>query len=417
MDQARQQSCAQANNRKCKWCRNIVLIILCCIGLMNAGFLNIGNAADRPLELINIRAVGDNTRTRLIAVFSANPAYSTQFFDRPNRLVINLPTVDFSSQTQPPQKLGMVSDLRYGQSGPNTSRIILTTTVPFSVENDKIEQLDSGLWQLVIDITKDSRENFQQLLKRQNENQTTSSETAKVLTQKPFRVVIDAGHGGIDSGAEGIGGTLEKEVTLTFARTLRDELEKNAALQVYLTRDSDVFLRLNERVQKARNLGADLFISIHADTINMNAMRGATIYTISDQASDGLAKALAERENKADLLDGLPADESPEVADILIDLARRETLSFSVNFADRVVASFVQSDVNLIKNPHRYAGFQVLKAPDIPSVLIEIGYLSNKEDEKLIANPIWRKKAASSIAFAVEEFANYRNGHPNNPQP
>lgn len=411
MDQARQQPAASVYLSKFRWQVVFVLSFL----ILNALF-NVGNAVAEELRLVNIRAVGDQSRTRLIAVFSANPSYSLQFLNRPCRLVINLPSIDFSSQKQPPIKTGMVSDLRYGASGLNASRIILTTNVPFAVETHRIDRLDGGLWQLIIDITKDNERNFQQLLANQGKS-TTISNDSKPAIKKPFRVVVDAGHGGVDSGAEGVSGVFEKNVTLAFARTLRDELEKNSDLEVFLTRDSDVFLRLNERVQKARNYGADLFVSIHADTINMNAMRGATVYTISDQASDDLAKALADRENKADLLDGLPPDEAPEITDILIDLARRETLFFSVNFADRVVLSLERDNINLIKNPHRYAGFQVLKAPDIPSVLIEIGYLSNKDDEKLITDPIWRKKAAAAITSAVEQFAAYRNKIGNNPQP
>lgn len=411
MDPNRQQSVGPVNLSKFRW-----LIVLFLSFLIINVFSNITNAAAEQLNLVNMRAVGDQNRTRLIAVFSANPTYSLQFLKQPYRLVINLPSVDFSSQKQPPIKRGMVSDLRYGLSGPNTSRIILTTNSPFAVENHKVERLDSGLWQLIVDITRDNEANFQQLLTKQGNGDSRTNDS-KPPEKKPFRVVVDAGHGGVDSGAEGISGVIEKNVTLAFARTLRDELEKNLDLEVFLTRDSDVFLRLNERVEKARNYGADLFISIHADTINMSAMRGATVYTISDRASDDLAKALADRENKADLLDGLPADEAPEITDILIDLARRETLVFSVNFADRVILSLEQENINLIKNPHRYAGFQVLKAPDIPSVLIEIGYLSNKEDEKLITDPLWRKKAATAIASAVQQFAIYRNKYGNNPQP
>ncbi len=412
MDHAGQQANGIGNIGQSKW---LVFIVAFLLSFMS--FPDKGNAGNEQLELVNIRAVGDLTRTRLIAVFSGNPDYSLQFLDHPNRLVVNLPRTDFSSQKQPPLKLGMVTDLRYGTSGPNSSRIILTTNAPFVIEKDKIEQLDSGLWQLVIDLTKDNEENFKKLIQKQQTENNALARDDRKAQQKPFRVVIDAGHGGIDSGAESVSGVLEKNVTLAFARTLRDELEKNVNLQVFLTRDSDIFLRLNERVQKARDYGADLFISIHADTINMTSMRGATVYTISDRASDDLAKALAERENKADLLDGLPADESPEVTDILIDLARRETLSFSVNFADRVVSSLLEDNINLIKNPHRYAGFQVLKAPDIPSVLIEIGYLSNKDDEKLISDPVWRRQAASAIATAVQQFANYRTRNGNNPQP
>lgn len=140
----------------------------------------------------------------------------------------------------------------------------------------------------------------------------------------------------------------------------------------------------------------------------MHSLRGATIYTISDKASDAIAKSLAESENKVDLLDGLPAEESLEVTDILMDLTRRETHTFSVNFANSVISNLSKSNINLINNPHRYADFQVLKAPDVPSVLIEIGYLSNKEDEKLLNNPQWRKQMAASIAHSIHQFSEYR---------
>ncbi len=163
-----------------------------------------------------------------------------------------------------------------------------------------------------------------------------------------------------------------------------------------------------KELKKAQELNADLFISIHADTINLHSLRGATVYTISDKASDAIAKSLAENANKVDLLDGLPADKTLEVTDILLDLTRRETHAFSVNFADSVVSNLSKNNINLINNPHRYADFQVLRAPDVPSVLIEIGYLSNKEDEELLNNPQWRKKMALSIAHSIRQFAEYR---------
>lgn len=386
-----------------------LLLTTCFIGQVNAQQASV-------LGLVNLRVAGDDSRLRLIAVFNARPDYKLLLLDSPARLVINLPEVDFSAQKQPPAKMGMVKDIRYGVSGPGAARIILTTVTPFNIEKDTVQQLDGGLWQLVVDLTRDSRLNFDNALKKQRELNSSSNTPVANNALRPFRVVIDAGHGGIDSGAQGISGILEKDVTLAFAKALRDQLEKKTALDVFLTRDSDVFLRLNERVQKARGFGADLFISIHADTINTSSLRGATVYTISDKASDDVARALAERENKADLLDGLPADETPEVTDILIDLTRRETHAFSVNFADRVVMGLSRSNINLIKNSHRYAGFQVLKAPDVPSVLIEIGYLSNREDERLISDPIWRARMATAIANAVYQFAEYRSGRASNPQ-
>lgn len=366
-------------------------------------------AAD-PLRLINFRTIGDSAHTRIIALFNSKPNVRLQILDRPTRLVINLPTIDFSMQNMPLKKQNALSvmllDVRYAFSDIQTSRIILTSKTAFVVEKTIIKKLDNGLWQLLVDMHKSTQEKFDKILKGQ---QRINFDTKPpLIPAQNFRVVLDPGHGGIDGGARGVTGILEKDVTLDFARALRDELQKDPHINVALTRDSNIFLRLSERVKKAQEFDADLFISIHADTIDVHSLRGATVYTISDKASDAIAKSLAESENKVDLLDGLPADETLEVTDILMDLTRRETHTFSVNFANSVISSLSKSHINLINNPHRYANFQVLRASDIPSVLIEIGYLSNKEDEKLLNDPHWRKKMAHSIAHSIRQFAEYR---------
>jgi N-acetylmuramoyl-L-alanine amidase len=172
-----------------------------------------------------------------------------------------------------------------------------------------------------------------------------------------------------------------------------------------MTRDSDTYLRLDERVRIARQHEANLFISIHADTISVKSLRGATVYTVSDKASDAEAQALADRENLSDKFAGMEIkDERQEVTDILIDLIRRETHSFSLSFAHTLVGQ-LSSTVGLINRPHREAGFRVLKAPDIPSVLVELGYLSNPKDEAQLLDAAWREKAATSITNAVALFA------------
>ncbi|CAF26080.1 N-acetylmuramoyl-L-alanine amidase [Bartonella quintana] len=387
---------------------NVILHFTYCLLFFLIFQTNI-QAAD-ALKLVNLRTIGDSARTRIIAVFNAEPNVRLQILDRPARLVINLPTVDFSLKNTPLKKQNtlssMLSDVRYGFSDIRTSRIILTSKIPFVVDKNTVQKLDNGLWQLLIDITQSTQKKFDEVLKNQQKADPNTKTQISLISN--FRVVIDPGHGGIDGGARGITGILEKDVTLAFARALRDELKKDSHTTVVLTRDSDVFLRLSERVKKAQELGADLFISIHADSIDMHSLRGATVYTISDKASDAIAKSLAESENKVDLLDGLPAEESLEVTDILLDLTRRETHTFSINFANSVIANLSKSHINLINNPHRYADFQVLKAPDVPSILIEIGYLSNKEDEELLNNPQWRKQMAASIAHSIRQFAEYR---------
>ena len=220
-----------------------------------------------------------------------------------------------------------------------------------------------------------------------------------------FVIAVDAGHGGIDTGAIGTETKMEeKTVTLAFAGELVEMLNKETGVKAFLTRDKDEFLSLPERVQIARQHGANLFISIHADTLRQRDIRGATVYTISDKASDHLAANLAERENLSDEIAGIALTSEPaEVADILIDLTRRETQAFSVNLARSVVSSF-EGQINLINNPHRYAGFRVLQAPDVPSILLELGFLSNKQDEKLLVDPVWRKKVAGLLAAAVRSY-------------
>ncbi|WP_455481333.1 N-acetylmuramoyl-L-alanine amidase [Bartonella sp. B12(2025)] len=385
---------------------NVFLYIPCCLLFFLIFQTNIH--AEDALQLVNLRTIGDSAHTRIIAVFDAKPDVRLQILDKPARLVINLPTFSAQNISLKKQNIlsSMLSDVYYGFSDIRTSRIILTSKIAFVVEKSIVQKLDNGLWQLLIDISKSTQEKFYELFEKQQKD-TLNTKVQRVPAHN-FRVVLDPGHGGIDGGARGITGILEKDVTLAFARVLRDELKKDSHITVALTRDSNIFLRLSERVKKAQDFGADLFISIHADTINIHSLRGATVYTLSDKASDAIAKSLAENENKVDLLDGLPAEESLEVIDILFDLTRRETHAFSVNFANSVVSNLSKSNINLINNPHRYANFQVLRASDIPSVLIEIGYLSNKEDEKLLNNPKWRKQMATSIAHSIRQFADYR---------
>ena len=222
--------------------------------------------------------------------------------------------------------------------------------------------------------------------------------------------MIDPGHGGIDGGAEGVNGTVEKTITLAFALELRAALAETGRYDVYMTRDADLFLRLDERVRIAHQHDADLLISIHADTIRYKNIRGATVYTVSDRASDAEAEATADRENLSDQLAGIEIEEqNPQVADILVDLIRRETHGFSMRFARSLIDELSKS-IGMINNPHRYAGFRVLKAPDVPSVLVELGYLSNPKDEEELRSAEWRAKAIGSIRAAVKRFAELKTG-------
>ncbi len=371
-------------------------------------------AADRvtsPLAALTFRMAGDDLRTRIVVMFDREPKLSTLLLDNPHRLVVDLPETRFGFDEKSLEPRGLVSRVRYGLVGKGRSRLILTLRGPFKVEDLRVLKNESASgYRLVADIVATSDREFADQLQGRKEITSSTDRDEKPVqaasqngTARPFTIMIDPGHGGIDSGAESLSGIKEKDLTLAFGQELRDRLAQDKNIKVLMTREDDTFLRLSERVRIARQHEADLFISIHADTITQHDIRGATVYTISDKASDSVARAMAERENKSDTLAGAAPEEQPEVTDILLDLTRRETHTFSLSFAEKVIHS-LQGQVNLINNPHRFAGFQVLRAPDVPSVLIEIGYLSNAEDEKLISNPEWRKKLADRLAIAIKAF-------------
>ena len=223
--------------------------------------------------------------------------------------------------------------------------------------------------------------------------------------EPPKRViVVDAGHGGVDPGAISLGGVYEKTVTLAVAEQIERQLDASGRYKVVMTRSDDTFVRLRERVAIARQANAELFISIHADSLSNHAIGGMSIYTLSETASDREAEALAAKENKADIIAGVDLrDESPQVSTILIDLAQRETKNLSAKLAHAVIDE-IGHDRPLLPRPHRFAGFAVLTAPDVPSILIELGYLSNHTDERELLDPGHRQRFARAIERAVDRF-------------
>lgn len=217
-------------------------------------------------------------------------------------------------------------------------------------------------------------------------------------------VVIDPGHGGVDPGAVNESGMLEKDITLAMGIILRDLLAANPHYRVRLTRDQDVFLRLRERYRFAQDLTADLFISLHADSLPGQKVRGASVYVLSEGASDAEADALAAKENASDLMAGFElAGDLNDVGSILIDLSMRENQSLSNRFADQLVASLRQ-ETDLLNRPKRSAGFAVLKSHDVPSVLLEMGYLSDADDAALLVQGEYRRKLAHTIVRAIEQY-------------
>ena len=217
-------------------------------------------------------------------------------------------------------------------------------------------------------------------------------------------VMLDPGHGGPDPGAIGVSGVQEKEITLEVARKVRRMLELTGRYKVMLTRDEDVYVPLRKRYQLAEAAGAELFISLHADINSNPRLRGTSIYTLSENASDREAAALAAKENRSDAIAGIDlSNQSDAVASFLIELRQRQTMNESALFSESLIQE-VASSSKLLRNTHRFAGFAVLKSPDVPSVLMELGYLSNRQDEKVLTDPRHQEKMARSILRATDEF-------------
>lgn len=376
-------------------------------------------AADPPLKASGFKLAGDATAVRIVLNFDSALEPRWFLLRGPHRLVIDLPRTDFRIEPKSLKARGLVRNVRYGALNEGSSRLILTSKGPFAVDKIEVIADEKGEgFRLVAEISATSDRAFDQALADQAVTTGATAAAGKEgrvgkATTGParrFAVVIDAGHGGIDGGAHGVNGTIEKDVTLTFAGELREKLAALGKYDVFMTRETDVFLPLDERVRIARQHEADLFISIHADTISRKGIRGATVYTVSDKASDAEAQATADRENLSDALAGIDIkQENQEVADILVDLIRRETHTYSVRFARSLVEE-MSPVVEFINNPHRSAGFKVLKAPDVPSVLVELGYLSNVKDEALLLDPQWRAKTVDRITSAIDLFAAAKTG-------
>ncbi len=357
----------------------------------------------------DMRLIGDAERTRFVVDMETSPEYVISRLSDPDRLIIDLPDAEFDGPPEPGEGRGLVSDYRYGLIAPGKARIVLDLGAPVEVVNTFVlDPVSPEPARLVIDLAPTSTEQFQAAVGRDRPQQARARAAPRpgpplADTGLPL-VVLDPGHGGIDSGAVGQGGLREKEVTLEFALALAQELRAAGKLEPLLTREDDTFVSLSDRVDVARDNQAALFVSIHADTVRQDYVRGATVYTLSDDASDELAAALAERENRSDILAGLAIEDQPdEVADILVDLARRETRNLSVRFAKSLVGD-MEDAFTLNSNPWRRAAFKVLKAPEVPSVLLELGYLSNAEDEEMFRSEKWPEAQAKAIARAVESF-------------
>jgi N-acetylmuramoyl-L-alanine amidase len=337
----------------------------------------------------------------------------------PDRIVIDIPEVNFQIDPavgRAPQgrSLGqIVKSFRFGLLGAGKSRIVIDLATPARVTRVVTQAIANGAEpaRLQIDLTRCEPAAFRQAAKEGEQAPTTPTGNAPASADSPqpasgpLAIVLDPGHGGVDSGAIGPGGAVEKTIVYDFTAELAKKLEASGRYRVVLTRHGDEFVSLSDRVKIARDENAALLISIHADTLQAAAdVSGATVYTVADRASDAEAARIAERENAADKAAGVEQrQEAAGVADILFDLKRRETRAYAHIFSRGIVAEW-RGAARLNHNPERSAGFMVLKAPDFPSVLLELGYLSSRQDVKSMTSPEWRDKATSSLVSAIDRF-------------
>jgi N-acetylmuramoyl-L-alanine amidase len=386
-------------------------------------------AVDPYPAVTGIRLGGDEHQTRVVFNLSRGLAARVFTLADPYRLVVDLPQVNFQLPARAGETgQGLIKAFRFGQMMKGGSRVVLDLAGPVRVEKSSVlDAAGDPPTRLVLELAAIGREPFLHAIALDNRldpNRDASRKIERDAAQpsddlRPV-VVLDPGHGGIDEGAHTPAGEAEKTVVLDFALMLRDKIERMGKYRVEMTRSDDTFVALADRVQIARARRAQLFISLHCDALARGEgdAQGATVYTLSDDASDAEAARLAETENRADIIAGVDLSREPNaIADILIDLAQRETRAFSAHFA-RGVVDDLKNSVRLHKPPLKSAGFRVLKAPDVPSVLIELGFVSNRADFRQMTSETWRSQATDSVAHAVDAYfatrmaASPRTGRP-----
>jgi N-acetylmuramoyl-L-alanine amidase len=367
--------------------------------------------SEAPAIAAAIDVAADGGRTRFTIALSRAVTPRVAYMERPDRVIVELPELTFRLPAEIGRRReGLVSSFRYGLFGPERSRIVIDLAQPASVSRLDVEEDHAhGTAKLIVELARTEREAFRHAVAESASIlQPPALETPAAAAPEDRRPVImlDPGHGGVDPGATASAGMFEKEIVFSFAQKLKKKLEVSGRYRVLMTRNRDVFIPLGDRVRLARSARADLFVSIHADSISGGPeVRGLTVYTGSERASDADSARLADRENRADTAAGVESSDNvgEEVADILQDLTSRETRIFSHRVAKRLVQE-LDAVARLNKNPHREAGFRVLRAHDVPSVLVELGYLSSRKDFDLLISDEWRDRSTDAMTSAIDLF-------------
>jgi N-acetylmuramoyl-L-alanine amidase len=367
------------------------------------------------LPVVMSARIGEHTdRTRFVIELSDPLKLRSFTLSNPNRVVIDMLAVQWHLDGPPrPTGHGSIRSYRYGLFRPGNSRFVIDLNQPVTVSDPLVIPPESGLgYRVVIDLFPTTQAKFDDISGWPADLKAREAQAERVASLPPPAapaasakkiIVIDPGHGGIDSGTNGVNGLLERDLVLDEGLRLAHVLRNNPNYTVYMTRDTDVFIPLRERVNITRSHRADLFISLHADSNPDASVTGLSIYSLSESGSDREAAALARKENQSDIIAGVDlGGENSAVAPILLDLEQRDTMNKSSRFAQFALSALSGATDILPRQPHRSAAFVVLKAPDVPSVLIELGYLSNAADAAQMNTARWRNGVANAIGGAVE---------------
>ena len=405
----------------------LVLILVMIFSVLLPISSNIVSAQEISTEestakLIGFKIAGDTEKVRLVLEVEGFIVPSGFLSSAPFRYAIDLPNTKVDLKSKATQgDPGFLKSIKYGRNEKDELRLIVGAEVPFVLKDMFIVPKEEDQpTRLVFDFDKATQAHFRIAMARQAEEarleKEKDAEEQKQGTKaaqkgdslrlgRRWRIVVDPGHGGKDGGAKTRKGVLEKTIVLSFAEHLATALSGSGRFDVILTRTSDKFVPLKERVKIARDNDADLFVSIHSDSFPRDRrVRGTAIYTISKKASDSMAAQLVAEQNQSDAIAGYDIQGGPnEVVDILFDLTRRETSNLSVLFARHFLKE-MKGKVRFFKVPLQRGAFTVLQVPDIPSALIELGFLSNNADAELLSSPAWRERIALEMAGTIASY-------------
>jgi N-acetylmuramoyl-L-alanine amidase len=357
-------------------------------------------------EIREVRVASTDTGTRVVLDLSAPAKHKAFLLDTPNRVVLDLSKS--SLQSKLPEAEGVITSMRSGDLPHSGVRLVFEVSGPVTLQTSVASPSGDAGYRLILDIAGPASAVAKTV-------SVTPVVPAAPVAIRPAHapsdsgrdivIAVDAGHGGVDPGASGKRGTREKDVVLEIAKALAARINAEPGMKAVLTRDGDYFISLKERTLRARRAKADLFVSIHADSIANPDVSGSSVYVLSDRgASSEAARWLAERENAADLKGGIKLDDKDAVlANVLLDLSQTASISASMVAADNILKSLDQ--IGEVRKPRvQQAGFVVLKSPDIPSMLVETAFISNKEDERKLSQPAHRAKLASAIFSGIEQY-------------